>query len=120
MAAGGGPGDLGAVSLLYLCVEVAGCPTVCRHCGAQGVGYGAMPLADIEWVLEEAHRFCDGAGLAFDAYPMHEMASARWTATQTGRPRIDRGQVHAEGWEVTAMTATGIRGAGHNSVLRLP
>ena len=34
-----------------------------------------MPLADIEWVLQEAHRFCDGAGLAFDAYPMHEMAA---------------------------------------------
>jgi hypothetical protein len=34
-----------------------------------------MPLADIEWVLEEAHRFCDGAGLAFDAYPMHETAA---------------------------------------------
>jgi hypothetical protein len=75
MAAGGGPGDLGAVSLLSVDVEVAGCPTVCRHCWAQGVGYGAMPLADIEWVLEEAHRFCDGAGLAFDAYPMHEMAA---------------------------------------------
>jgi hypothetical protein len=72
MAAGGGPG---AVSLLFLCVEVAGCPTVCRHCWAQGTGYGAMPLADIEWVLEEAHRFCNGAGLAFDAYPMHEMAA---------------------------------------------
>jgi hypothetical protein len=75
MAASGGPGDLGAVSLLSVDVEVAGCRTVCRHCWAQGVGYGAMPLADIEWVLEEAHRFCDGAGLAFDAYPMHEMAA---------------------------------------------
>jgi hypothetical protein len=74
-AAGGGPGDLGTVSSLFLCVEVTGCPTVCRHCWAQGVGYGATPLADIEWVLEEAHRFCDGAGLAFDAYPMHEMAA---------------------------------------------
>ena len=74
-AAGGGPGDLGAVSSLYLCMEVAGCPTVCRHCWAQGVGYGAMPLADIEWVLAEAHRFCDDAGLAFDTYPMHEMAA---------------------------------------------
>jgi hypothetical protein len=61
--------------VLYLCMEVAGCPTVCRHCWAQGVGYGAMPLADIERVLAEAHRFCDGAGLAFDAYPMHEMAA---------------------------------------------
>jgi hypothetical protein len=75
MAAGGRPGDLGAVSLLSVYAEVAGCPTVCRHCWAQGVGYGAMLLADIEWVLEEAHRFCDGAGLAFDAYPMHEMAA---------------------------------------------
>ena len=73
-AAGGGPGALGAVSL-YLYMEVAGCPTVCRHCWAQGVGYGAMPLADIEWVLAETHRFCDGAGLAFDAYPMHEVAA---------------------------------------------
>ena len=35
----------------------------------------AMALADIEWVLAEAHRFCDGAGLAFDTYPMHEMAA---------------------------------------------
>ena len=74
-AAGGGPGDPGVVSSLDLCMEVAGCPTVCRHCWAQGVGYGAMPLADIEWVLAEAHRFCDGAGLAFDTYPMHEMAA---------------------------------------------
>jgi hypothetical protein len=56
-------------------MEFAGCPTVCRHCWAQGVGYGAMSLADIEWVLGEAHRFCDGAGLAFDAYPMHEVAA---------------------------------------------
>src|SRR5439155_25794825 len=74
-AAADGPGDLGAAALLYLCMEVAGCPTVCRHCWAQGVGYGAMPLADIEWVLEGAHRFCDSRGLAFDAYPMHELAA---------------------------------------------
>ena len=61
--------------MLYLCMEVAGCPTVCRHCWAQGTGYGMMPLADIEWVLAEAHRFCDGRGVAFDAYPMHEVAA---------------------------------------------
>ena len=66
---------MGAVSVLYLRMEAASCPTVCRHCWAQDAGYGAMPLADIEWVLAEAHRFCDGAGLAFDAYPMHEMAA---------------------------------------------
>jgi hypothetical protein len=73
-AVAGGPGDPGA-ELLYLCMEVAGCPTVCRHCWAQGVGYGIMPLADIEWVLDEAHRHCGRRGLAFDAYPMHELAA---------------------------------------------
>ena len=68
-------GDPGTVAMLYLCVEVAGCPTICRHCWAQGTGYGMMPLSDIGWVLEEAHRFCDDRGVAFDAYPMHEMAA---------------------------------------------
>jgi hypothetical protein len=71
----GGSGDQDAVELLYLCMEVAGCPTVCRHCWAQGVGYGAMPLADIAWALEGAHQFCESRGLAFDAYPMHELAA---------------------------------------------
>jgi hypothetical protein len=61
--------------MLYLCMEVAGCPTVCRHCWAQGTGYGMMTLADIAWVLEEAHGFCGGRGLAFDPYPMHELAA---------------------------------------------
>src|SRR6516165_7470502 len=56
-------------------MEVAGCPTVCRHCWAQGTGYGMIPLADIEWVLAEAHRFCDGRGVGFDCYPMHELAA---------------------------------------------
>jgi len=52
-----------------------------------------MPLADIEWVLAEAHQFCDGAGLAFDAYPMHEMAAHPDAARllrcliRTARPR---------------------------------
>src|SRR5262249_2844227 len=74
-SAAGGSADLGPVRLLYLCMEVAGCPTVCRHCWAQGTGYGMMPLADIRWVLEEAHRFCDGRGMGFDAYPMHGLAA---------------------------------------------
>ena len=72
------------MSLLYLCMEVAGCPTVCRHCWAQGTGYGMMPLSDIGWVLEEAHRFCDDCGVAFDAYPMHEMAAHPDAATLFG------------------------------------
>jgi hypothetical protein len=68
-------GDAGAVTLVYLCMEVAGCPTVCRHCWARGTGYGMMPLATIEWVLDGAHRFCASRGLGFDAYPMHELAA---------------------------------------------
>jgi hypothetical protein len=68
-------GDPGAVTLVYLCMEVAGCPTVCRHCWAQGTGYTMMPLGDIEWTLAGAHRFCDSRGLGFDAFPMHELAA---------------------------------------------
>ena len=64
-----------SVAAANLCMEVAGCPTVCRHCWAQGTGYGVMPLADIEWALEQAHWFCDGRGVGFDAYPMHEVAA---------------------------------------------
>jgi hypothetical protein len=34
-----------------------------------------MPLDDVAWVLEQAHRFCDQHGLGFGAYPMHELAA---------------------------------------------
>lgn len=63
------------VETLYLCVEVVGCPTVCRHCWAQGVPYPAMPLEELAWALDEAHRFCDERGLAFESFPMHELAA---------------------------------------------
>jgi hypothetical protein len=63
------------VARLDLQVEVVGCPTVCRHCWAQGVPYPAMPVDDVAWVLEQAHRFCDDHGLGFGAYPMHEVAA---------------------------------------------
>jgi hypothetical protein len=63
------------VARLDLQVEVVGCPTVCRHCWAQGVPYQAMPIGDVAWVLEQAHRFCDDRGLGFGAYPMHEVAA---------------------------------------------
>jgi hypothetical protein len=62
------------VAQLWLQVEVVGCPTVCRHCWAQGVPYRAMPVADVAWVLAQAHRFCGDHGLGFGAYPMHEVA----------------------------------------------
>jgi hypothetical protein len=60
---------------LWLQVEVVGCPTVCRHCWAQGVPYPAMPVDKVAWVLEQTHRFCDDHGLGFGAYPMHELAA---------------------------------------------
>jgi hypothetical protein len=34
-----------------------------------------MPLDDIAWVLEQTHAYCDERGLAFAAYPMHEVAA---------------------------------------------
>jgi hypothetical protein len=63
------------IARLDLQVEVVGCPTVCRHCWAQGVPYRAMPVADVAWVLEQAQRFCNDHGLGFGAYPMHELAA---------------------------------------------
>jgi hypothetical protein len=63
------------VARLDLQVEVVGCPTVCRHCWAQGIPYPAMPVDDVAWVLEQTHRFCDTHGLSFGAYPMHELAA---------------------------------------------
>jgi hypothetical protein len=63
------------VATLQLQVEVVGCPTVCRHCWAQGIPYPAMPIDDVVCVLEQTHRFCDDHGLGFGAYPMHEPAA---------------------------------------------
>jgi len=63
------------VTQLWLQVEVTGCPTVCRHCWAQGVPYPIMPVDKVAWVLEQTHRFCDAHGLGFGAYPMHELAA---------------------------------------------
>src|SRR6266851_1992743 len=57
------------VAQVYVCVEVAGCPTICQHCWAQGVPYPAMPFADIVYVLEEANAACAAAGRSFLAYP---------------------------------------------------
>jgi hypothetical protein len=56
-------------------VEVAGCPTVCRHCWAQGTSYGEMPYDDAAFVLDVAGELCASNGLSFAAYPMHEVAA---------------------------------------------
>jgi hypothetical protein len=63
------------VAKLSLQLEVVGCPTACRHCWAQGTAYPAMPVDDVAWVLEQAHRFCQAHRLEFGAYPMHEAAA---------------------------------------------
>jgi hypothetical protein len=60
---------------VMLYVEVAGCPTICQHCWAQGVPYPAMPLADIAFVLKQANVACAAIGVPFSAHPMHEVAA---------------------------------------------
>jgi hypothetical protein len=63
------------VAQVYVCMEVAGCPTICQHCWAQGVPYPAMPVSDISYVLEQASAACAAAGRSFAAFPMHEVAA---------------------------------------------
>jgi hypothetical protein len=60
---------------LLLLVEVSGCMTTCAHCWALGGDYGAMSLEDSSFVLAEVSRFCAGRGLAYHAYPMHEVTA---------------------------------------------
>ena len=66
---------------LSLTIEVSGCPTTCMHCWANGGAYPSMPLADIEWVLEQSRGFCENYGLKFVSYPLHEML-AHFSAAQ--------------------------------------
>jgi hypothetical protein len=56
-------------------VEVSGCPTTCMHCWALGGDYGAMPLEDAAFVLDELARFCSERELPYTAYPMHEVTA---------------------------------------------
>ena len=86
---------------LSLLVEAVGCPTVCRHCWAQGTPYQAMPLGDVSRVLEEAHRFCADHGLGFGAYPMHELAAHPQAAELL---RLFAGHVGAAEFEPLATT----------------
>jgi DUF1680 family protein len=39
-----------------------------------------MPVADVAWVLNQTHRFCDDHAISFGAYPMHELAAHPQTA----------------------------------------
>jgi hypothetical protein len=91
------------VATLSLQVEVVGCPTVCRHCWAQGAPYPAMPLGDVARALEQVHRFCDAHGLGFSAYPMHELA-AHPQAAQLLRLFAD----HVGAAEFEPLTTTGV------------
>src|SRR5690242_12673300 len=60
---------------LGLQIEVAGCPTICKHCWAQGIPYAAMPTNEIDGLLEQAGLFCIENGMEFHAFPMHEIAA---------------------------------------------
>jgi hypothetical protein len=62
-------------SEVMLHVEVAGCPTICQHCWAQGVSYPPMSPADITYVLEQSSAACAAIEVPFSAYPMHEVAA---------------------------------------------
>jgi hypothetical protein len=88
---------------LSLLVEVVGCPTICRHCWAQGTFYQAMPLADVGKVLEEAHRLRAEHGLGFGAHPMHELA-AHPQAAELLRLFAD----HVGAAEFEPLTTTGV------------
>jgi hypothetical protein len=69
-----------------------------------------MPLADIEWVLDGAHRYCDRRGLAFDAYPMHELAAHPDAARLFGLFNQHSGTAHGgtmfEPWPTTGVPLT--------------
>jgi|GEM_PF-6362674 len=54
---------------VMLYVEVAGCPTICQHCWAQGVPYPAMPLADFDFVLDQVSAACAARDAPFSALP---------------------------------------------------
>jgi hypothetical protein len=84
---------------VYMCVEVAGCSTICQHCWAQGTHYPPMPLSDIAHVLEQASAACAAAGRLFTAFPMHEVAAhprapevLRLFARYPGDPAFDEGR----------------------------
>jgi hypothetical protein len=56
-----------------LAVEVAGCPTICRHCWAQGTRYGSMAIEDVRWLVERLQELASESGTAIRPYPMHEV-----------------------------------------------
>ena len=60
---------------LGLQIEAAGCPTICKHCWAQGIPYAVMPVNEMDWLLEQAGEFCAENGMKLSAFPMHEIAA---------------------------------------------
>jgi hypothetical protein len=92
-------GTVPMATQVCLWVEVAGCPTMCQHCWAQGVPYPAMPLADVAWVLDQAQTACAPVGIVFAAYPFHEVAAhpdasavLRLFSAFPGDPSLDGGR----------------------------
>jgi hypothetical protein len=101
------------VTQVNACMEVAGCPTICQHCWAQGVPYPAMPVPDIAYVLEQASAACAAGGLSFAAYPMHEVAAhpeasavLRLFARYPGDRSVDAGRPMYEPFSTTGVPLT--------------
>ena len=60
---------------IHFQMEVVGCPTICQHCWAQGVPYGAMPVSEIAWVLDGTMHFFATMNIPCFVFPMHEIAA---------------------------------------------
>jgi hypothetical protein len=45
------------------------------HCWARGATYNAMPLRDVERVIETGRQVCAAHGIEFAPFPMHEAAT---------------------------------------------
>ena len=60
---------------LSLNIEVAGCSTSCMHCWARGKPYPAMPIGQIDRVLDVCRRFCTAHNYGLSALPMHEVSN---------------------------------------------
>jgi hypothetical protein len=91
------------VTTIGLWLEVAGCPTTCMHCWAQGRLYPTMPLADVAWVLTEVRRSCGERGLGFASFPMHEVAAHPDAAAV-----LRLYQEHVGAGEFEPLTTTGV------------
>jgi hypothetical protein len=56
-------------------MEVAGCPTTCLHCWAQGGAYATMPTEDALWTIDAVLAFAASRDAEIAMWPMHEVVA---------------------------------------------